>query len=85
MRVLMFGWEFPPAQTGGLGTHCYELVKNMGAKGISVVLFVPKRSERVKNALENVEIVEVGVELSNPYSRSHSTTLEKGYGWNFFN
>ena len=81
----MFGWEFPPAQTGGLGTHCYELVKNIGAKGLSVVLFIPKRSERVKNDLENVEIVEVGFKSSNPYSRPFSTTLGKGYGWNFFN
>ena len=23
MRVLMFGWEFPPYKSGGLGTACY--------------------------------------------------------------
>ena len=22
MRVLMFGWEFPPFKSGGLGTAC---------------------------------------------------------------
>jgi len=84
MRVLMFGWEFPPAKTGGLGTHCYELVKNLGSKGVGVLLFVPKRSENVKNNLENVEIVEVGFDLSNPYARPDSAASEKSYGWNFF-
>ena len=28
MRVLMFGWEFPPHISGGLGTACY--VKGSG-------------------------------------------------------
>ena len=27
MRVLMFGWEFPPHITGGLGTACFGMTK----------------------------------------------------------
>ena len=27
MRVLMFGWEFPPHIAGGLGTACYGLTR----------------------------------------------------------
>jgi len=84
MRILILGWEFPPAKTGGLGTHCYELVKNLGKKGIKVLLFIPKRSENAKHDLENVEIVEVGSAISNPYNATDPTTFEKGYGWNFF-
>ena len=84
MRVLVLGWEFPPAKTGGLGTHCYELVKNLGRKGISVLLFVPKRSEDARHDLQNVDIVEVGSFLSNPYNPACSTTFEKGYGWSLF-
>ena len=80
----MFGWEFPPAKTGGLGTHCYELVKNLGSRGVSVLLFVPERSQNVRKDLENVEIAEVGFNLSNPYSRPDSATSEKSYGRNFF-
>ena len=83
MRVLMFGWEFPPAKTGGLGTHCYELVKSLGSKGVSVLFFVPKRSEKAENKLENVEIVEVGFNVSSPYSRPGSAASEKSYGLNF--
>ncbi|MBN2203030.1 MAG: glycosyltransferase family 4 protein [Candidatus Aenigmarchaeota archaeon] len=84
MRVLILGWEFPPAKTGGLGTHCYELVKNLGEKGISVLLFIPKRLSNVKHNLKNVEIVEVGSSVVSTYNTTPPETFEKGYGWNFF-
>jgi len=29
MKVLMFGWEFPPHISGGLGTACYGLTKGL--------------------------------------------------------
>ena len=29
MKVLMFGWEFPPQITGGLGTACYGITKSL--------------------------------------------------------
>ena len=31
MRVLMFGWEFPPHISGGLGTACYGLTRGMSS------------------------------------------------------
>jgi glycosyltransferase involved in cell wall biosynthesis len=81
----MFGWEFPPAKTGGLGTHCYELVKNLGSKNVNVILFIPKRSQNVKYNIPNVEIEEIGSSSIIPYnSTKESVTFEKGYGWNFF-
>lgn len=30
MRVLMFGWEFPPYKSGGLGTACYGMGPGAG-------------------------------------------------------
>jgi glycogen synthase len=42
MRVLMFGWEFPPHITGGLGTACYGLVKGLAKNGVEVLFVVPK-------------------------------------------
>jgi glycosyltransferase involved in cell wall biosynthesis len=82
----MIGWEFPPAKTGGLGTHCYELVKNLSKKNINVTLLIPKRTENVKHDIPNVEIIEVGSTALSPYNttRPDNTTFEKGYGWNFF-
>jgi glycosyltransferase involved in cell wall biosynthesis len=41
MRVLMFGWEFPPFQAGGLATATLGLVKGLLARGIEVTLVAP--------------------------------------------
>ncbi|HEX5634344.1 MAG TPA: glycosyltransferase family 4 protein, partial [Gemmatimonadales bacterium] len=41
MRVLMFGWEFPPYQAGGLATATVGLVKGLLRQGIEVTLVVP--------------------------------------------
>ncbi|MDD4754779.1 MAG: glycosyltransferase family 4 protein [Prolixibacteraceae bacterium] len=43
MKVLMFGWEFPPHISGGLGTACFGLTKGLaGLKGMEVKFVVPK-------------------------------------------
>jgi len=42
MRVLMFGWEFPPHITGGLGTACFGLIKGLVKHGVEVIFVVPK-------------------------------------------
>lgn len=42
MKVLMFGWEFPPHITGGLGTACYGLTKGLTRHNAEVVFVVPK-------------------------------------------
>lgn len=43
MRVLMFGWEFPPHISGGLGTASYGLTKGMaGLDDLEVIFVVPK-------------------------------------------
>ena len=40
MKVLMFGWEFPPHISGGLGTACYGLTKGMTSFPDMEILFV---------------------------------------------
>ena len=42
MRVLMFGWEFPPHITGGLGTACFGITKGLSKRGTEVIFVVPK-------------------------------------------
>jgi glycosyltransferase involved in cell wall biosynthesis len=43
MKVLMFGWEFPPHISGGLGTACYGLTRGLSNfKDIEVLFVVPK-------------------------------------------
>ncbi|MBI5389238.1 glycosyltransferase family 4 protein [Candidatus Woesearchaeota archaeon] len=41
MRVLMFGWEFPPFNSGGLGTACYGLVRGLSVHQVQVTLVLP--------------------------------------------
>lgn len=41
MKVLMFGWEFPPLSSGGLGTACYGLTKSLSKKGIEITFVLP--------------------------------------------
>ncbi len=57
MRVLMFGWEFPPHIAGGLGTACYGMTRGLARNGVEVTFVVPRaygdedqRFTRVMNA-----------------------------------
>lgn len=43
MKVLMFGWEFPPHILGGLGTASYGLTKGMsGQPDMDITFCIPK-------------------------------------------
>ncbi len=43
MKVLMFGWEYPPHISGGLGTACYGLTKGLASfSDIDLTFVVPK-------------------------------------------
>ena len=44
MRVLMFGWEFPPHIAGGLGTACEGIVKGLAANGVESIFVMPSAS-----------------------------------------
>ena len=41
MKVLMFGWEFPPIVSGGLGIACHGIVQSLLDKHIDVMLVLP--------------------------------------------
>lgn len=45
MKVLTFGWEFPPQKNGGLGVACYGLTKELLNDGIEVIFVLPKTQE----------------------------------------
>ncbi len=38
----MFGWEFPPHISGGLGTACYGLSNSLSQQGIQLLFVVPR-------------------------------------------
>lgn len=37
----MFGWEFPPFSSGGLGTACYGLTKALAGKNVEIIFVIP--------------------------------------------
>lgn len=43
-KVLMFGWEFPPHNSGGLGTACFGLSRAMVRAGTDITFVLPKRT-----------------------------------------
>jgi len=42
LKVLMFGWEFPPHNSGGLGTACFGLTRALSSD-VDVVFVLPKK------------------------------------------
>jgi glycogen synthase len=42
INVLMFGWELPPYNSGGLGTACLGMTESLAPLGISINFVVPK-------------------------------------------
>ena len=42
MKALMFGWEFPPHISGGLGTACYGLTQSLLKNKVKVLFVVPR-------------------------------------------
>ncbi len=44
----MFGWEFPPLNSGGLGTACQGLTKSLAQRGVDISFVLPKSQGSIK-------------------------------------
>jgi len=42
MQILMFGWEFPPSISGGLGTACFGMTRALTGLGHEIVFVMPR-------------------------------------------
>ncbi len=42
MKVLTFGWDFPPSRNGGLGVACYGLTRELLETGAEVIFVLPR-------------------------------------------
>ncbi len=42
IKVLMFGWEFPPFNSGGLGVACQGLTRGLARQGTEILFVLPK-------------------------------------------
>ncbi|HBG25002.1 MAG TPA: 4-alpha-glucanotransferase, partial [Rikenellaceae bacterium] len=65
MKVLMFGWEFPPHISGGLGTACYGLTKGLANNGVEVLFVMPSATgDEDKSAVSIIDASEIEVSES---------------------
>lgn len=73
----MFGWEFPPHISGGLGTACYGLTKNLVTlDDIDLTFVVPKAyGDETKNGMKLVGADQV--ELCDEKIRKHKEIERK--------
>ncbi len=71
MKVLMFGWEFPPHIAGGLGTACYGMVKGLAHNGVETLFVMPSASgDEDQSAARIINASDV------PLSWSNDTTVD---------
>jgi glycogen synthase len=66
MKVLMFGWEFPPHISGGLGTACHGITKGLQHHGVEVLFVVPKAFGDEDPPLINASEVDVPLDGDTP-------------------
>lgn len=79
MRVLMFGWEFPPHISGGLGTASYGLTKGMSTlDDLEVIFVVPKEwGDEDQTKVKLVGANRVPMSFRHVYYKGFRQTLEK--------
>jgi glycosyltransferase involved in cell wall biosynthesis len=78
----MFGWEFPPHITGGLGTACYGLTKGLAKHGTEVIFVVPKaygdEDERAVRLINASDVVIDVDDIENKQYWDRITYMEVG-------
>ena len=79
MRVLMFGWEFPPHISGGLGTASYGLTKGLTAiDDMEVIFVVPKAwGDEDQSVVRLVGANKIPVAYKQIYFKGFRRPLEK--------
>lgn len=96
----MFGWEYPPYKSGGLGTACYGLTKGLSRKNTDIIFVLPQTAGDVSseyarilvaNKLKNIKFLGINSPLrpyitSQSYSdiKNSSFRKEDPYGENLF-
>jgi len=77
MKTLMFGWEFPPHITGGLGTASFGLTKGLYQNGVDIIFVVPKAyGDEDESALRIVNASEIRLPFEDQKFREMLTQIE---------
>jgi glycogen synthase len=72
MKVLMFGWEFPPHISGGLGTASFGLTKALLKTGIDIIFVIPKAyGDESPGKVRLLNASDVSVNITDEIFKSH--------------
>ena len=72
MKVLMFGWEFPPHISGGLGTACYGITKALHKNGVEILFVVPKTyGDEKPGAIDLINASNISVDFKEKIYKEH--------------
>jgi len=63
MKVLMFGWEFPPHISGGLGIACFGLIRSLTKEKTQILFVMPKASGDETGDATFINASDVGVPI----------------------
>jgi len=76
MRILMFGWEFPPHISGGLGTACFGITKALKELGNEIIFVLPRiRGEKGGTHVELVSASEIPFYEASPLYEALQNSL----------
>lgn len=89
MKVLLFGWEFPPHNSGGLGVACKGLSYALLKKGVEIYFVLPKKIPLEEESLsfifadttEKIQFHSVQSSITSPYeiSMQYSSQVKMSY------
>ncbi len=92
----MFGWEFPPHNSGGLGTACFGLTRALTNRKVEVIFVLPKKVGVTASFMDilfaderKVKFLEIGTTLkpyvtSDGYIHERDNILSDIYGKTLF-
>ncbi|HSW85764.1 MAG TPA: glycosyltransferase family 4 protein [Candidatus Saccharimonadales bacterium] len=61
MKILMLGWELPPHNSGGLGTACYHLCKELSKNDVDIEFLLPYSAKHDINFMNITAVNPQGV------------------------
>jgi glycogen synthase len=77
MKILMFGWEFPPHISGGLGTACFGLTKGLAKHGVEMIFVVPKAyGDESQEAVRLVNASDISVNMKSSQYKEYWKRIE---------
>lgn len=74
----MFGWEFPPYSSGGLGTACYGLTKGLSKHNIQIIFVLPYDFELETDFLRLIP-ANIKIRKIDSLLRPYASSVDYGY------